>query len=264
MSEGAVRDICLSIVSHGQANLTRLLLQDLSTLSSNHRFFVVLTLNIPEEEVIHVHGYAFPIYVIENSKPQGFGANHNQAFQTYGEKASFFFVLNPDLRIKEDIFSGCSALLERDSRIGVVAPKVVNEHGAVEDSMRELPTLFILGKKLLGKYHDKQEVYCEQDLCYPDWVAGMCMGFRQDTFVMLDGFDEAYFLYYEDVDLCSRIWLSGKKVCVQQQYQVIHQAQRESHRNLRYMKWHIRSILRFLISSVYRRVKRVHQQRALR
>ena len=127
----------------------------------------------------------------------------------------------------------------------------------------ELPTAFILGKKLLGKYHGKQEMYCKQDMCYPDWVAGMCMGFRQDVFRMLGGFDEAYFLYYEDVDLCSRVWLSGKKVCVQQQYQVIHQAQRESHRNLRYMKWHVSSILRFLTSSVYRKVKKLHHHRVV-
>lgn len=261
---GVVRDICLSLVSHGQANLVETLLQDLNRLLSKQRFFVVLTLNVPEDMIINEQSYTFPIHVIKNMQPKGFGANHNQAFQAHGGKASFFFVLNPDLRVQEDIFSGCSALLERDTSIGVIAPKVVNGQGAVEDSMRELPTLFILGKKLFGKYRDQQEMYGQQDMCYPDWVAGMCMGFRQDTFAMLDGFDEAYFLYYEDVDLCSRVWLSGKKVCVQQQYQVIHQAQRESHRNLRYMKWHISSILRFLTSSVYRKVKKLHQHRAVR
>jgi len=259
-----MRDICLSIVSHGQLSMVGSLFDDLEGLGSKSRFYVVLVLNTPEKNGLCREKYSFPIEVIHNKRPLGFGANHNQAFEAYGRTASFFFVLNPDLRIQEDIFSGCSALLERDLRIGVVAPKVVNEHGIEEDSMRELPTLFILGKKLLGKYHDKQEVYCQQDLCYPDWVAGMCMGFRKDTFAMLGGFDEAYFLYYEDVDLCSRIWLAEKKVCVSLQYQVIHQAQRESHRNLRYMKWHISSILRFLTSSVYRKVKKLHQHRAAR
>jgi len=263
MSDDAGRDICLSIVSHGQANLANVLLQDLNTLSSKHRFFVILTLNIPEEQAMYTHDYAFPVCIIENSEPQGFGENHNQAFQAHGGKAPFFFVLNPDLRVQEDIFAGCSEALQHDASIGVIAPKVVNEQGALEDSMRELPTAFILGKKLLGKYHGKQEMYCKQDMCYPDWVAGMCMGFRQDFFRMLGGFDEAYFLYYEDVDLCSRVWLSGKKVCVQQQCQVIHQAQRESHRNLSYMKWHVSSILRFLTSSVYRKVKKLHHHRVV-
>ena len=77
------------------------------------------------------------------------------------------------------------------------------------------------------------------DILYPDWVGGMFMLFSREMFSAIRGFDERYFLYYEDVDLCARLTLRGYKVCLTPKSKVIHQAQRTSHRNLRYLRWHL-------------------------
>lgn len=258
------RDIHISIVSHGQVQMLEQILKDLDKLASKHRFYVLVTFNIPENHMLDTNGFSFPIQYIENAFPKGFGENHNQAFIRSMETSSsrsFFFVVNPDVRIAEDVFENLSAALEQHQDFGVVAPVVVNQNHELEDSVRELPSLTILVKKLLGRYECMQTVPCTKNFCFPDWVAGMFLGFRVETYQALSGFDEKYFLYYEDVDICSRVWLMRKKVAVVQGCSVVHHAQRASHRNLKYLSWHIQSIAQFLLSSVYRQVSRFHQGR---
>jgi len=71
---------------------------------------------------------------------------------------------------------------------------------------------------------------------------------RYETLRSLGGFDERYFLYYEDVDLCARIRDRGLEVAVCAGASVIHAARRESRRNPHYAAWHLRSAVRFLAS----------------
>ena len=75
----------------------------------------------------------------------------------------------------------------------------------------------------------------------------MFMMFRADTFRMIGGFDEGYFLYYEDVDLCWRLRRQGYDVALLPMVRVIHAAQRASHRDLRHLGWHVSSMLRFFV-----------------
>jgi GT2 family glycosyltransferase len=81
----------------------------------------------------------------------------------------------------------------------------------------------------------------------------MFMLFKPDLFSAVDGFDERYHLYYEDVDICARLKIAGYRIMACPTVSVIHSARRESHRNLRYMKWHLQSMLRFFLSRTYRR-----------
>jgi N-acetylglucosaminyl-diphospho-decaprenol L-rhamnosyltransferase len=68
------------------------------------------------------------------------------------------------------------------------------------------------------------------------------------VFRELRGFDERYFLYYEDVDLCRRLRKRGYEVVLVPSASAVHDARRESHRNLRHLSWHLASIARFLRS----------------
>lgn len=257
-------DIHLSIVSHGQCHLVKGLLQDLDALGSKERIQVTLTLNIPESEVFDAADFSFPIVVIDNVQPQGFGQNHNQAFlhPSNKEVRKYFFVINPDVRITQDVFSELVLQLDSASEVGVVAPIVVNNEGELEDSIRTLPTPWIILKKFFG-YKEYHSIANRTSVFKPDWIAGMFMGFRSDMFQDIQGFDDKFFLYYEDVDICSRLWLDGFQVQVNPQLSIIHNAQRDSHRNFKYLKWHFGSMLRFFFSNVYKKVKKLHTNRIL-
>jgi GT2 family glycosyltransferase len=108
--------------------------------------------------------------------------------------------------------------------------------------------------KVFGKGQGADYVVAK-DPFFPDWVGGMCMVFPVNVFEKLNGFDQHYFLYYEDVDICGRLMLSGHKSVVCPDATVVHNAQRSSHRNLKYLRWHLASMLRFFLSTVYWRLQ---------
>jgi N-acetylglucosaminyl-diphospho-decaprenol L-rhamnosyltransferase len=76
-------------------------------------------------------------------------------------------------------------------------------------------------------------------------VAGMFLLFRAEAFRDVGGFDAKFHLYYEDVDICARLWKSGWKVMCDPGVTVVHEAQRASRHNFRYMRWHAASMARY-------------------
>jgi GT2 family glycosyltransferase len=234
--------ISISVVSHGHIGLVASLLADIST-HVRTPVEVILTLNFPEVIPFRPESFSFPLHIVENTLPKGFAANHNAAFLT--RRGGFFCVLNPDIRIEQDPFPELLNCLQ-DRSVGVVAPLIRNPAGAIEDSARRFPTpLSILRKAFLRRLEVEYPI--ERETIYPDWVAGMFMVFPSDVFAALHGFDEHYFLYYEDVDLCARLAFAGKRVAVCPAASAVHAAQRESRRNPRYLRWHLSSMLRFFL-----------------
>src|SRR3982750_832568 len=95
--------ISLSIVSHGQYDLVKNLLDSLEKYcGDNTHIEVILTINIPEKLPENFSDYAFQVRLIKNKIPKGFGANHNSAFQLIPQP--YFCVLNPDMVFIENSF----------------------------------------------------------------------------------------------------------------------------------------------------------------
>jgi len=239
--------LSISVVSHGQIELVRRLLADLGKYCQATTFEVILTLNIEEAFPLGSDVYPFPLHVIRNDTPKGFGANHNAAFRQ--AKGKFFCVANPDIRLIEDPFPPLIGRLA--GKAGVVAPLVANPEGGIEDSARRFPTPWRIVRKVFGGAKGPDYAIGKDDL-HPDWVGGMFMLFTHEVFGTLGGFDERYFLYYEDVDLCARLTLDDLAVVLCPQVRVIHEARRSSHRNMRFMKWHLTSMARFFLSKPFR------------
>lgn len=234
--------ITISIVSHQHGDMVLQLLSDLEKFCAD-QITVILTINKHENEQYHWEKFPFPIKVIVNTSPKGFAQNHNAAFQFCNTE--LFCVMNPDIRLMGSPFLQLmSTIMQSD--IGVASPLIVNEMGLVEDSARKFPTPVTVIKRYLMK--QRQIDYPVKDeLIYPDWIAGMFMLFRSEVFKKINGFDEAYFLYCEDVDLCARLRALKYKIILNPQVSVIHSAQRSSHKKLQFFKWHIRSLLRFFV-----------------
>jgi N-acetylglucosaminyl-diphospho-decaprenol L-rhamnosyltransferase len=236
--------ITISVVSHGQLEIAAPLLADLAALSSDLDLEVFLKLNIPERPLPNLSVFSCPITVLENSLPRGFGANHNEAFtRAQGE---WFCVLNPDIRLPQNPFP---VLLEEASRLNgaLIAPSVLSDIGEIEDSVRHFPTLSSMVSKLCGFDSSRYVFPSESDTFCADWVAGMFMLFRSEDFRLVGGFDEKFYLYYEDVDICARLWKAGRPVLFCPSAKVVHNARRSSRTNPRYMRWHAASMLRYFV-----------------
>ena len=245
--------ISVSVVSHGQLGLIVNLMHDIQKHCQSQSLELLLTLNTEERVDFDTSGFFYPIRIIKNDVPKGFGANHNQAFKS--SVGQIFCIVNPDIRFDVCPFGALiSSFLGLN--IGAVAPVVVNPTGQIEDSVRRFPTPGEILGKVFGKH--KESGYVLQGApVFPDWVGGMFMMFPRSIFAQLHGFDERYFLYYEDVDICARLNLAGFPVAVVPDCRVVHHAQRSSHRSIKYLRWHIRSMLRFFMSPVYLQLKKL-------
>jgi N-acetylglucosaminyl-diphospho-decaprenol L-rhamnosyltransferase len=231
--------ITASIVSHGHGVMVEKLVGSL--LGCPEVGQIILTSNIPEQLNIVPNARLF---FLENATPKGFAANHNAAFALCNHP--FFCPLNPDIELPVNPFSELLKSL-RANHGAVVAPLVVTPDGAVEDSIRYFPTIRVLLAKALGRSDGRYQVRPGQQEFFPEWVAGMFMLFRSEDFARLHGFDENFFLYYEDVDICVRAWKIGLKVLACPRVTVIHDARRDSRRSARHLRWHLASMARYFI-----------------
>jgi GT2 family glycosyltransferase len=230
--------ITISIVSHEQAELASLLLRDIARLGRDD-LQILYTMNVPEP--LPAEAADSPITVVRNASPHGFARNHNAAFRA--AQASYFCVLNPDLRIHADPFPALLPLFD-EPRVGAASPSIVDASGRAEDHARRFPTFRSLAAKLVRADLDLDYEESGQPFS-PDWIAGMFMLFRRSAFQEVGGFDERYFLYYEDIDICRRLRRSGYDIRVTPSARTTHNARRASRHNVKYMLSHARSMLRY-------------------
>lgn len=240
--------IAISIVSHNQINLVGALLNDLTLYSNLYKFEVVLTLNVPENITFDLQNYPYKITVIKNIKKLGFGANHNQAFRA--SSGDIFCVLNPDIRLPVNPFDVLLQHLQVNPD-DIVAPLVLSKKGNVEDSARKYPTIKILIKKFFNRHKASLDYEFDNPIITVDWLAGMFLMFNRSAYHRLNGFDEKYFMYYEDVDLCLRNRLEGFNNSLVTTVSIIHDAQRSSRIKIKYMMWHLKSCMLFLCKQFF-------------
>ena len=242
-SSNLENQVSISIVSHGHCKMLSNLLIEISDLESSIAH-VIITHNMPSDLIVDTSSLAFQVTIIQNEVPLGFGANHNQAFKCCA--TDYFCVLNPDVEFSEDPFIELISYL-KDKTVGIVAPIVMDVDGVIEDSYRNFPTPLSIVKKALFGEKGLYKSSAELPFFYPDWVAGMFMLLKSSTYENLGGFDEKYFLYYEDIDFCLRSWRAKKSVIVSKNVSIIHNAQRDSHANLKFFFLHLKSMCRFFL-----------------
>ena len=218
--------------------VTSLVLQLLGFEEVSH---IIVTKNIPEASVLDPNP---KVQIIQNARSKGFGENHNCAYKF--NKNIWFCVLNPDVIFLNNPFPQLLANGHSD-RTGVLAPLVLNSNLNLEDSVRKFPSILsIVCRKLLG-ISGHYDFGSQHRPFRPEWVAGMFMLFNSVVYEKLGGFDPDYRMYFEDVDICVRTWLSGYEVLVVPQAQIIHDGKRASRNNWLHLKWHILSFIRYLV-----------------
>jgi len=244
--------ITISLVLHEQADMAQSLLDDLAHHCASEPLNIALTLNVAEALPFDPAQFPFPIRVVRNRAPKGFSANHNAALMRADGETGFFCVLNPDLRIVDNPFPALRQAAAT-TEVGIAAPLVRDPEGEVADNARRVPTPKRLAARYLRRRNRRLEYSGQPDERSPEWVAGMCLFMRSEVFRELGGFDEKFYLYMEDVDICLRARFRGYDVALVPEAEIIHQARRQSHRHGRYLLWHLSSLARFYGSTVFLR-----------
>ena len=157
------------------------------------------------------------VRLVRNATNRGFGAAVNQAAKL--TRAPRLWLLNPDCRVEAGAFGRLEAVLAAHPECAIAAPQLLNADGSIQASARGEPTaltgLFgrhgILAKLLPDSPQTRRNLRAEElvaaaaDSSPVDWVMGAAMLIRREAFDLAGGFDERYFLYWEDADLCRRL-----------------------------------------------------------
>ena len=159
-----------------------------------------------------VAGYPLVRWVATGSN-LGFGGGANRGVAAAAAHP-YVAILNPDVIVDPHCLAQLVNELERRPHLGAVGPNVLNLDGSVYPSARTFPSLIdaaghaLLGSIVPGNRFTKRYVGIGQ----PDWISGTAMVVRRAAFEQVGGFDEAYFMYVEDVDLCWRWRQAGWRV----------------------------------------------------
>lgn len=242
--------VTLSVVSHGHHRHVESLLRDLAQQTISNQLLVVLTLNIPEPEINLASFAPLQIRVIRNAEPKGFGANHNQAL--CGACSPWVMIVNPDIRIYDANL--IARLIHRPlmKRTGIVAPAIYNSSGQREDAVRgNLDPISLFKRCILGNRTFADQGFRSK---YFVWIAGMFMALPTDAWRAVEGFDDRFFLYCEDYDLCARLDRRGFSIEIDEGLKAIHDAQRSSRTSFKYSWWHLTSLIRVWASSNFWRI----------
>jgi len=177
-------------------------------------------------------GLSGSVEVLALSQNVGYGAAANKGvLRTH---APWVIISNPDVVVDEKAPEFLRQACQARPGAAIAGPKVLEPTGEVYPSARAFPSLATAaGHVLLGlvvprnrftqRYRSLPPTTSAQSAAIEvDWVSGSFMLVRREAFLALGGFDEAYFMYAEDVDLCWRAWRSGWKVVYVPQAEVVH------------------------------------------
>ncbi len=151
------------------------------------------------------------VTLILSDKNLGFSKGNNLGVKV--AKGQYLFFLNPDTKMEKPILDDLIDFYE-DMDVGLLGPKLILPDGKIQPSVRNLPTFwgafteYILGiKRKFSQYAPEVDQPQEVGAVY-----GAAMLINRELFDKIKGFDERYFLYYEDIDLCRKIKRVGKKI----------------------------------------------------
>lgn len=160
--------------------------------------------------------------ILELQKNVGFGRAHNAGFKQ--SQSEYVLFLNPDTRILPGALQSLLNIFARNEKIGIVGPLLVDSAGEVQpDCFGARHTPFSTIKRKIFKRHGRK-ICAGGEIFETDWISGGAMLVRRDVFEKVGGFDEHYFMYFEDADLCLRAKKLGLKIAVIPSALVFHES----------------------------------------
>lgn len=194
------------------------------------------------------------VVILETGANLGYGGAVNRAAAIAGEPA-VLLVSNADVVLEQRAVETMVDRLEADVTTGIVGPRIENDDGTLYPSARTFPHLFdAVGHAFLGAVAPNNRFTRRYRLLdwdhasarRVDWVSGACFVIRGDLFRSIGGFDQRYFMYLEDVDLCRRVGDAGFGVSYEPAACVMHvQGVSAAQVPYRMLVAHHRSILRW-------------------
>ncbi|ABK14753.1 glycosyltransferase family 2 protein [Methanothrix thermoacetophila] len=208
--------------------------------------------NSPTAELQELTALDYRIKYIFNNKNLGFGRAHNIAMlRSIKENVKYHLVLNPDISFHENVIDELYDYMEANPDVGLVMPKVLYPSGEIQYLCKLLPTPFDLFfrrfmpfKKLNEKRNNIYELRFTgyNKIMNVPYLSGCFMFLRTKALEDVGLFDERFFMYLEDTDLCRRIY-SKYKTVFYPNVSIYHEFARGSYKSSKLLMVHIKSVI---------------------
>ena len=196
----------------------------------------------------------FPhVRLVDNPGNPGYASACNRGIQATTEP--YILILNSDVEFVGGGLEEIPGYLDGNPDVGALGPMVLNSDGTVQMSCRRFPSMIenavhgflgdIWPDNPFTRSYQMKGLERDQP-CDVDWVSGAAMFLRRDAAERVVGFDERYFMYVEDVDICWRLRQAGFRVVYYPGFRLIHHIGRaSSQQSLRMLYHHHRSMYVF-------------------
>ena len=192
-------------------------------------------------------------YVIAD-RNGGYGAGHNQAMSSC--EGPFHLILNPDVQLSEVAIRLAMEVLTSEPSVALLAPIGRRDNGEPEYLAKAYPSVWVLGlrafgpawlKRLSGRALARYEMRDQPnhgEVRAVTLASGCCMWVRREIFDVVGGFDERFFLYFEDYDLSLKMAQRGQ-VLEHSQIRIVHHGGDAARKGARHIRWFISGAIRF-------------------
>jgi len=253
-------DLSISIVNYNSKDELTQCLDSLFKYTKDIKFKVRVIDNASEEPIKDLVGKYKEVEFIFNKKNIGFGSANNMAIKSAVSR--YHLILNPDIIFIKNCMKEALHYLEANPEVGIIGPKMMYQDGSLQYSCRRFPTMlsflirgFRPGAKsaVLDKYLMKNTSH--DKIMDVDWTLGSFMLARKDALDVAGGFDEKYFMYYEDIDLCYRLKKAGYRILYYPMAEVTHIYKRTSAGSIasKLKVIHTQSAFRFFVKYLFQR-----------
>ncbi|MCW8803671.1 MAG: glycosyltransferase, partial [Ignavibacteriaceae bacterium] len=224
--------LSIIIVNYNVNEFLQNLLNSIDKASSNISKEIIVIDNASDDGSVEVIKEKFPsVKLIENKINVGFGRANNQGLEI--AKGKFILFINPDCIVSEDTFDKMVSFFESHSECGLAGCKILNSDGTLQLACRRsFPGPWTSFTKVTGlsNLFSKNRIFARYNLTFldenktyeVDAVSGSFMMVRKEVYEKVGGFDERFFMYGEDLDLCYRVQKAGYKVYYVHNTQIIH------------------------------------------
>jgi GT2 family glycosyltransferase len=207
-------DVIVSIVNYNTKDFLYQCLSSIhsASISLGHQIYVVD--NDSRDGSREMVASCYPgISLIANGRNVGFARAHNQIIR--GTDSRYVLLLNPDVIVTPGCVDELARFMDDHPAVGVLGCRLLNPDGSIQLSCREYPTAIVI--VLRGLYADlvfpkaplfRRYTMADWDhstTAEVDWIMGSSLMLRRDALASVGLFDETFFMYYEDVDLCYRM-----------------------------------------------------------
>jgi len=242
--------LSIVIVNWNTRDLLRSCLASIYELPPARPFEVIVVDNASRDGSAEMVGAEFPqTRLIRSTTNTGFAKGNNLGMAA--ATGAYCLILNPDTEVRRDTLEIASSILDQNAGVSAIGARQIGLDGKVQSSVRGFPTVgnllrsFLPGALGSDEYWQRNFDYARRQPC-PQPMATFTL-FRTATLKALNGFDESFPIFFNDVDLCRRVWDSGTEIWYCPEVEILHYGGEGTRQVRKAMIWESsRSLLRYL------------------